>query len=124
MLTLIRMNETFGICRLRAGSDVPSWASRSASFYSVVGTVDELSVLCAQRCMPEDAEADRNWRGFKIRGPLERSSIGVLSSILRPLTDGGIGILAVSTYETDYVFVKDTDFAKATELLKREFEVI
>jgi len=124
LLTLVRMNETFSICRLRAGSDVPSWVSRSGSFYSVVGTEDELSVLCVQRCLPEDAEADRDWRGFKVRGPLEPSSIGVLSSISQPLADGGIGILAVSTYETDYIFVKDTDFAKATGLLKRVFEVI
>ncbi len=69
-MTLVRMNDNFGICRLRAGSDVPSWAGRSA---------------------------DRDWRGFKIRGPLDPSSIGVLSSILLPLAEGGIGILAVST---------------------------
>jgi len=124
VLTLVRMNETFSICRLKSGSDVPPWASSSGSFFAVVGTEDELSVLCAQRCIPEDAEADRDWRGFKIRGPLEPSSIGILSSILEPLADGGIGILAVSTYETDYVFVKDADFTKATGLLKRVFEVI
>ena len=87
MLSLVRMDETFGICRLRAGSDVPSWASRSGRFYSVVGTEDELSVLCVQRCLPEDAEADRDWRGFKIRGPLELSSVGILCSILQPLAD-------------------------------------
>jgi hypothetical protein len=124
VLTLVRMNENFGICRLRAASDVPSWAGRSGSFFSIVGTKDELSVLCAQSCIPEGAEADRDWRGFKIRGPLDPSSIGVLSSILQPLAEGGIGILAVSTYETDYVFVKDADFARATEILKKVFEVI
>ncbi len=70
------------------------------------------------------AAADRGWRGFKIRGPLDPSSIGVLSSILLPLAEGRIGILAVSTDETDYVFVKDADFDRATEILKKVFEVI
>jgi len=51
---------------------------------------------------------------------LDLSLIGILSDIARPLKEGGISIFTVSTYKTDYIFVKEASFGEAAGLLDRE----
>ncbi|MBO6115435.1 MAG: ACT domain-containing protein, partial [Lachnospiraceae bacterium] len=60
------------------------------------------------------------WRGFRIQGVLDFSLIGILSGISTILADNKIGIFAVSTYNTDYILVKEENFIKALEVLAKE----
>ena len=44
---------------------------------------------------------------------------GVLASLVTPLAEAGISIFAVSTFDTDYLLVKEQDFEKAVAALRK-----
>lgn len=62
-------------------------------------------------------EREDGWRGFRIQGVLDFSLIGILSKLSAILADNGIGIFAVSTFNTDYILVKEKNFEKALDVL-------
>ena len=115
-LTLIVLPEGLGICRLDPDGPVPEWAYTS-SFFSVTRTSDELSLVCAEALIPEDKFCDKGWRCLKVQGPLDLSETGILSSLTLPLARSGISIFSLSTYDTDYLLVREGDLLKAVETL-------
>lgn len=96
----------FAVCRLPAGAESPEWAE-SEAFSSVSRTAEETSVVCEAASVPADVRCDRDWRALMVAGPLDFGLTGVLLSIARPLADAGVSIFAVSTFDTDYVLVKE-----------------
>ncbi|MBA3236725.1 MAG: ACT domain-containing protein [Parachlamydiaceae bacterium] len=116
--TLFLLNETFAICRMDKGTALPKWA-QSEPFYSITATQEELSIVCSVEPIPSDIHADRGWRCFKLQGPFEFSLTGILNSITIPLADANIGIFAISTYDTDYVLVKEHNRQQAIDALQK-----
>ena len=117
-LTLRAMLGTLAICRLDADAPIPDWAS-GAGFVSITRTADELSIVIAEERVPDDVRCERDWKALKVDGPLGFSLVGVLVSICRPLTDAGISVFAISTFDTDYVIVKHAHWARALGVLCR-----
>jgi uncharacterized protein len=113
---LYRVDGSYAICRMGPDEKVPQWAHISRlSFIS--RTEDELSVICEESSVPDYVRAERGWAGFKLQGPFPLNEVGVLASVLNPLADAGISILACSSFDTDYVFVKNVDKGKAESTL-------
>ncbi|HKP85290.1 MAG TPA: ACT domain-containing protein [Blastocatellia bacterium] len=108
--------EVFAICRLAADSPVPGWAL-AGSLYSITRTADELSVVCPQDQTPEETRADRGWRCMKVHGPLAFSMTGIMASLVVPLADARIGVFVFSTFDTDYLMVKESDLERAIRAL-------
>jgi len=96
----------FAICRLEPRAAIPAWATQGDVF-SVTRTSDELSVLCAADLVPKEVRADRDWLCLKLHGPFGLNESGVLSAFIAPLADAQVSMLAVSTYDTDYVFIQE-----------------
>src|SRR3954467_6975853 len=115
-LTLLVLLQEFAVCRLSGGAAVPQWAGRGAVF-SVTRTGDELSIVCESKYVPSRAKSERGWRCFKLEGPFPFAMTGVLASVLGPLANAGVSIFAISTYDTDYVMVKEKARAKAIKAL-------
>lgn len=114
----------FAVCRLDAEECIPTWIP-TKSFYSITRTDEELSVVCLDHNIPVEIKCEREWRILKIEGPLDFSLIGILSKISTLLADKKIPIFAVSTYDTDYVMVKDESLKNAIEtLFNNEIEVV
>ena len=81
-------------------------------------TDEELSLVCRTENTPaETTVRDDGWRGFRIEGVLDFSLIGILSKLSTILAENHIGIFAVSTYNTDYILVKDESFDRAMDVL-------
>ena len=79
----------------------------------------EKSLVCPADLVPENTIArEDGWRAFRICGELDFSLVGVLAGITKILAENRIGIFAISTFNTDYVLTKETDFAKAVNVLK------
>ena len=116
MLTLSILHEEFAICRLNADSPVPSWAF-AGSLSSITRTADELSIVCAQKQAPEQTRCDRDWRCLKVHGPLDFSLTGVMLALVKPLAEARISIFAFSTFDTDYLMVKESNLEKAIRAL-------
>jgi hypothetical protein len=115
-LTLSLLSDSFAICRLENDAAIPQWAL-SGPFLSLTHTEDELSIVCPAQRIPADIHADRDWRCFKLHGPFPFSLVGILNSVTIPLAEANIGIFAISTYDTDYVLVKERNLQHAIDTL-------
>lgn len=105
----------FTVCKLMSVGDLPS----NADFCFTAKTDEEISLVCKTEDVPEKTLVrDDGWKGFRIEGVLDFSLIGILSKISAILAENKVGIFAVSTYNTDYIFVKEENFDKAINALK------
>lgn len=108
--------QNLSICRLSNADSIPEWSLRSA-FFSITKTYDELSVVCTSDSVPMNVKKEKDWRAIKVQGPLDFALTGILSQLANPLADAGISIFAISTYDTDYVLVREQDLARAIQVL-------
>jgi hypothetical protein len=115
-LEVSTLQDRLAVCRLLPGDPVPKWAW-SGALASVTRTRDELSIVCAEDGVPEGVSCERGWRCLSVQGPIAFSEVGVLASLLTPLAEAGISVFAVSTYETDYLLVKQDALSRAQEAL-------
>ena len=113
-MKLKRLPYDFTICQVASAENID--LDREFSF--IAKTDEELSLVCKTEDTPENTTArDDGWKGFRIQGVLDFSLIGVLSKISAILAENGIGIFAVSSFNTDYIFVKANNYGKAMEAL-------
>jgi uncharacterized protein len=108
---------TFAICQLPADAPVPTWAN-SGLFLSITRNANELSIVCLKENVPDGIKADKRWICLKLEGPFSFSQTGVLMSFVGPLSSCGIPIFAISSYDTDYVLVKEEFAGVAWEALR------
>jgi hypothetical protein len=116
-LNLLLLSEVFCICRLEPGAEIPAWAL-SGPFASVTRTADEFSVVCPEAVVPAGVRREGAWRCLRVAGRLDFAAVGVLASLVTPLASAGISIFAVSTFDTDYLLVKERDLATAVAALQ------
>jgi hypothetical protein len=116
-LSLSILDDTFSVCRLAPEADLPNWVPLSG-FVSVTRTNDELSVVCPSGAVPDEVEAQWSFKAMKIEGPLDFGLTGILLAVAGPLTDAGIPIFSLSTYDTDYVLVRRNDLTHAVCVLE------
>ena len=123
-LKLKKLDGRMAVCRLDPSSGVPGWAT-GAAFFSITRTADELSVVCPEGDVPDGVRREGGWRILALEGPFEFSEVGVLASVLEPLAEAGVGIFALSTYDTDYVLVGEEGLDGAVSaLVERGHEVV
>lgn len=115
ILQILPQNLT--VCKVGKVSDIDFMQD----FFFLSKTDEEISLVCETRYAPSNAtHREDGWKAFRIQGTLDFSLIGILSKITTLLAENLIGVFAVSTYNTDYVLVKEVDFAKALEALEKE----
>ncbi len=121
---LLLLPETYAVCRLEKNAPAPDWGTRGL-FSSVTRTPEELSVVCPDAQVPRRVKRESGWRVLKVEGPLDFSLTGVLASLTAPLAREGISVFALSTYDTDYLLVKEEKREKAIQALREEgYEVM
>jgi hypothetical protein len=124
ILTMRLLKEKYGVCRLDKNELIPEWAQKS-DFFSITRTSDELSIVCCKKDIPSGIKFEGDWKILKIEGPLDFSLVGILSSISTILAQNRISIFAISTYDTDYILVKNDDLDNTIKSLMNEsYEVI
>jgi hypothetical protein len=107
----------YAVSRLDPGCAIPLWAS--GSFVSITRTHEELSIMCPEDNVPDGVETERGWRGLAVSGRLDFSLVGILRSLLGPLAEAGVPVFVMSTFETDYLFVKQGRLEQALEVLRK-----
>jgi hypothetical protein len=113
------LEGTYSVCRLPPSDRIPSWALElHEGFVSITRTPDELSIVCADEAVPPDITVEEGWKAMAVPGPIPFSETGVLARLATPLAAAGISIFAISTYDTDYVLVKEPDLERALETLR------
>jgi hypothetical protein len=113
---LYALDDLYAVVRLEPDADIPSWA-RTRHVWSVTRSDSELSVVCQQEQVPSDASAERGWCAFEVAGPLDFSLTGIVASLVTPLADEDIPLFVVSTFETDYLLVREHDLHRSVAAL-------
>lgn len=116
-LRLSVLHDRFAVCRLEPDQALTDWALQGG-FFSITRTPDELSVVCPERNVPEGLLHEAGWRALVVEGPLNFSLVGVLASLLEPLAKVEVSVFAVSTYDTDYVLVREDALDSAISVLR------
>jgi hypothetical protein len=107
----------YAIVRLAADAMVPEWATKGG-FSSVTRTSDELSIVCGADNIAQGVDPGPRWICFKLDGPFPFSQTGVLLSFIGPLSNNGVPLFAISTYDTDYVLVQEEFAGSALNALQ------
>ena len=117
ILNLEHLEGTFAVVRLEPEASVPAWA-RGGALWSVTQTPDELSILCASERVPQGFRIEGPFRALRVQGPLDMAMVGVLASVADPLANADISIFALSTFDKDYVLVRENDLDAALRALR------
>ena len=113
-MKLKKLPYNLTVCKTQSISDI----DLSSDFFFIGMTDEELSLVCRTEDVPEKTvERDDGWRGFRIEGVLDFSLVGILSKLSTILAENGIGIFAVSTYNTDYILVKAGNYERAMAVM-------
>lgn len=116
LLTLVVMPQRLSICRLSPHDPIPAWAA-SDGFFSATRTPDELSIVCDSSAVPRQIKRSDGWRVLRVQGKFTFDECGILAALTAPLAEAGIPLLAIGTFDTDYILVKEVDLESATRAL-------
>ena len=122
-LTLTILPDRFAICRLSPDEEIPDFIFHT-QFYSITRTDDELSIVLPEEKTPSTWKAEKGWRCLKVDGPLDFYLAGILSSFAAPLANVGISIFTVSTFDTDYILIKEEDLEGAKRALSTHGHIV
>ena len=118
-LSLKILPDRMAVCRFDPAAAIPEWIAE-IGFYSITRTEEELSIVCPESHLAPGISSESGWRCFKVQGLLDFSEIGIIFSLTRPLAENGVSVFVISTFNTDYLMVKENDLAKAIGALTAE----
>lgn len=94
----------------------PTEINLFADFFFIGKTDEELSLVCQTSDVPvHTTNRVDGWRGFRIEGELDFAPVSTLSELSALLAGKHIDIFAISTFNTDYILVKDAEFSRAVD---------
>ncbi len=118
------LDNKLKVVKMKTDNTVPEIVFNK-KFYSITKTDEELSIVVDEDVNIQGEIVEYNWRAIKIVGMLDFSLIGILSKISTILAKDKISIFAISTYNTDYILVKEEKLQNAIDALKKnEYEFI
>ena len=114
-LKMDALGQEFSICKVVDYTQI----DLESPFVFTGSTDEEKSLVCPTELIPQNnVERDDGWKALRIIGMLDFSLVGILAQISNILAENSIGIFAVSTFNTDYIFVKRFNFDKAIKALE------
>lgn len=117
-MNLSLLERRFAVCRLPVDAPVPAFAQQASDFVSITRTRQELSLVCREELAPANCSPETGWRVLEVQGPLDFGLVGILASLTQPLAQAGISLFVVSTFDTDYLLVKETKLEEALRTLE------
>lgn len=116
IFSLRLLEGELAVCRLDPGEPIPAWA-HAGVVTSITRTPSELSIVCDAGGVPAGVRAEGPWRAFEVAGPFGFDELGVMASLAGSLAEAGVSLLAISTFDTDYLLVA----AASVEAARRAF---
>ena len=117
-LSLALLPHKYAICQFHPDKHIPYWALLG-DFVSLTRTHEELSIVCQQHNVPNDIPAERGWHCVQVQGAFDFSVSGVNASLAIPLAEADISVLAIGTYATEYLLVKEENLERALQVLEQ-----
>ena len=117
-ITLKLLDGRYAIARLPAAEPIPSWAD-GAGFVTISRSDEELSIVCLEQRVPQQVQSERDWTCFRLVGPFAFDETGIVLAVVKPLSEGGIGVFVVSTFDGDHLLIKRGLLEQAGRLLQQ-----
>ena len=117
-LTLHLLGETFTINKLPQFAEIPSILGEGDMCF-MLRTNDELCIVCPDYMAPNNVQQELGWRCLKVDGEMKLQEVGILASMTQPLAEANIPLFAISTFNTDYVFVMEEHLVNAVQALQK-----
>lgn len=115
-LTFKVLSGKYGVAQLPPDSAMPRWASAGGVFF-IGRTPEELSVICEEQFVPDGTKCERGWRCLEVVGPFPLNAVGIAAEFTSILAASAISVLVVSTYNTDYVLLRESALERAIEAI-------
>ena len=113
------LQGTYAVCQIKDTENILNCFDEK-DFFSITKTEDEISVVMLQDKISSDVKVEKDWRILKVEGTLDFSLIGILAKISEILAKNSISIFVISTFNTDYILVKEEKVEKAILVLSEE----
>jgi hypothetical protein len=107
---------SYAIAQLDPDARIPE-PDTASSFVSITRTTGELSIVCEASAAPPDAKVEDGFRLLGVEGSLSFEEVGVLRDITHLLAEAGVSVFVVSTFETDYILVREAALDEALAAL-------
>ena len=115
-LTFLVHQERLAIARLAPDAALPNWIG--GAFQTVSRTRAELSIVCAQSCVPTGVTQERDKVALGIEGVVPMTTVGLLASLCGALAESRVPVFVISTYDTDWLLVSAERFDDARDALE------
>ena len=122
-ITLEQAAGEYAVSRLDATAPIPAWADGDG-FVSISRSRQELSIVCAAARVPPGTVSEKEWSCWRFVGPFAFGATGIVLSVVRPLSLGGLGVFVISTYDGDHLLLKTQDLPAAVQLLEAAGHVL
>jgi hypothetical protein len=109
---------SYSVHRFSAATPVPAEVLAADTFH-ISRSPDELSVLCPAELK---LASERQWgplAGLRVCGQLDFALIGILAELTKQLALAGLSVFAVSSYDTDFLFVRASELQHAIDALTK-----
>jgi len=117
-LDLRLLAGSYAVSRLSPDEALPEWAR--GELLAATWTPDELSIVSAAGSVPESVRSESGWRVLCVEGPLDFSLVGILAALTGTLARAEIAVFSLSTFDTDYLLVRERDLERALSALESD----
>ncbi|MBD8567015.1 ACT domain-containing protein [Oxalobacteraceae sp. CFBP 8763] len=122
-IKLEQAHGEYAVCRLEPNAVIPAWAD-GPGFVTISRSEHELSIVCLAERVPENTQKECGWTCLRFVGPFAFGATGIVLSVVRPLSEGGLGVFVVSTFDGDHLLLKTNDMPNAVALLGQAGHVL
>ncbi|TWB65675.1 hypothetical protein FBZ87_1194 [Nitrospirillum amazonense] len=116
-ITLRHLDGRYALVQFPPDTPVPNWWEGDG-FTALARDDEELTLICREERVPQDVKADRDWVCLKFIGPFAFDQAGILLSVIRPLSENGIGVFVTSTFNTDHLMIQAENRDRTLSLLR------
>lgn len=117
-LSLYVLPDKFTVNKLPQFAEIPSILAKGEMCF-ISRTDEELTVICPEFMAPNNVQQEIGWRGFRVEGEPKLVDVGIITAVVKPLSEAGIPLLMVSTYNTDYFFLMEENLVTAVQALQK-----
>jgi hypothetical protein len=115
---ILVLDDVFTVCQFDRKAKIDLNSFDHKGFFSVTFTDEEISIVTKEDLGTNCSKIEKNWKCLKIKGQLDFNLIGVIHNILDVLMKAEVSLFVISTYNTDYILVRENMLHKALEALK------
>ena len=119
-MKLTQLHGDYAVARSGPATPVPSGFLDGSGFLTVSRTEDELSLVGPTAAITGMDTVESGWTAFKVQGPFAFDETGIVAALSRALAEAEIGIFVISTFDTDYVLVKQENADAAAAVWRQD----